>query len=125
MSFFSCCSKSKKLTHEVEVIETFDKVMKSNTTSFTIDSVGVTSYDQPKLIVKRGQMPVPKNSVEYKMLTVGALSNYTQRQIRKSNYDQLVNQYRGKNEKWTDNDFPPENRSWSGNNEQVTWKRVG
>jgi len=70
--------------------------MKSNTTSFTIDSVEKMNSEQPKLIVKRGQMPVPKNSEEYKMLTVGALSNYTQRQIKKSRYEQIVNQFKGK-----------------------------
>jgi calpain-15 len=36
----------------------------------------------------------------------------------------LLEKYNGRNDKWTDPDFPPNDKSWGAKGEKVVWKRA-
>ena len=82
-----CCSNSESFQGE-DFIETFNKIEKPEKGQYGLNSTGACQYDPHKYLnnIRSGIVPVPKNIKDCNRITSGELSNFSQRQIRKSNY---------------------------------------
>ena len=77
-------------------------------------------------ISKQGKQPKLKSVMNYATTQAHDLADYALKKIRKSNYGRLKEEYGHTNNKWTDPEFPPEQRSFGLGREcqRVTWKRL-
>jgi hypothetical protein len=67
------------------------------------------------------------NIMNYLNVHQDEFNDFVLKKVMKSNYESLVEEYAKTNNKWTDPDFPPEQKSFGlGKNVQkVAWKRIG
>ena len=84
-----CCSGKEQLKGK-DFVETYNKINKPKKDKYGLYApVGGECFDPRKCLnnVKSAQFPVPQTSKDFGRLTTGDLSNFSQRQIRKSNYE--------------------------------------
>lgn len=123
-----CCSNKESLDG-MDFIETYNKIIvdaSNGHKGLKAAGGGRDSFNPKQSLsnIPSAQVPVPVDNQGFSRLTKGDLSNFAQRQIRKSKYGDLLEQYKGKVESWTDPDFPPTSKSWGISTDKVTWKRV-
>lgn len=122
-----CCT-GKGSTKGKVYVEAFNKIQIPDKKSKNgLEGVGGTYGWDPKRYlnnVRSAHCPLPDKSEEFYRLMKGELSSFSQKQILKSEYEELLDKYKNINEKWTDPDFPPNNNSWGISGERVIWKRV-
>jgi len=67
-----------------------------------------------------------KATLNYVHTQIDEFADYALKKIKKSNYEQIKKQLAKSNKKWTDPDFPPEQRSYGTGRDypKVNWKRL-